>query len=329
DSYRQLALSYINPLFYGAVFFLIVQALLASLNAQGITSPGRNFLIAGFVLNLGLNPWFIFGGFGMPALGIEGIAWATVLVQFWGCIYAAYEVSKAGLVTGESLRRDWIPNLGIFGRIMQQGLPNTMDVLGVSVGFFILTFYISKFGQAPIAAFGAASRIEQVALLPVLGVNTAILALVSQNNGAGNIGRMYETFRVGMRYGVLLMLVTMFLIMVFARPLMGLFTNDAEIINIGVSYIRIRALGLIPNALFFAGSNVLRGLKRPYWPLFWNVLRFVVLPWAFIALFITNLGYGLNMMWSVTVGAFAIACIATVATAYYFLPSQTPIAETH
>ncbi|MFT5196517.1 MAG: putative MATE family efflux protein, partial [Candidatus Promineifilaceae bacterium] len=145
-AYQQMALSYINPLFYGTAFFLVVQSLMAILNALGNTLPGRNFLVAGFFLNLALNPWFIFGGFGLPAMGIEGIAWATVLVQFLGCIYAAYEVSKSGLITRASLKRDWVPNFQYFGRIAKQGLPNTVDVLGVSVGFFILTYYISQFG---------------------------------------------------------------------------------------------------------------------------------------------------------------------------------------
>ncbi|MFK7803997.1 MAG: MATE family efflux transporter [Anaerolineae bacterium] len=324
-AYRQLALNYINPLFYGAVFFLVVQALFASLNALGNTLPGRNFLIAGFFLNLLLNPWFIFGGFGLPAMGIQGIAWATVLVQFLGCIYAAYELSKAGLVTRASLKRDWVPRFEMFGRIAKQGLPNTIDVLGVSVGFFILTYYISQFGQNSVAAFGAASRIEQLALLPVLGINTAVLALVAQNNGAGNIGRVHETLRIGIRFGAILMLSTMVIVIAFARPLMMMFTSDPEIIQVGVEYIRIRSFGLIPNAIFFAASNTLRGLKRPMWPLFWSMIRFVVLPWLFIVIFVTWQGYGLTAIWVTSTAAFLIVAIGTLFTAYRLLPSLNDV----
>ena len=320
SSYRQLALDYINPLFYGSVFFLAVQALLAILNAQGNTLPGRNFLIVGFLLNLGLNPWFIFGGLGLPALGIGGIAWATVLVQFLGCLYAVFEVAKSGLVTRASLLRDWLPNLRIFGQITQQGLPNTVDILGVSVGFFILTFYISRFGQEAVAAFGAASRIEQVALLPVLGVNTAVLALTAQNNGAGHIDRIHETLRVGLRFGIILMLTTMVLAMLFARPLMALFTDDADILQMGAEYIWIRSLGLAANAVFFIASNSLRGLKRPYWPLVWNIMRFVVLPWLLIALFVTGLGFGLTAIWVITTAVFFVVGAVTLLTAYRLLP---------
>ena len=259
----------------------------------------------------------------MPALNIEGIAWATVVVQMLGCFYAAYELSKTGLITRQSLTRDWIPNLRIFGRITQQGLPNTVDILGVSVGFFILTYYISQFGQNSVAAFGAASRIEQLALLPILGVNTAVLALTAQNNGAGQIDRIYETFRVGLRYGAILMGATTLLAILFARPAMMLFTDNPEIIEVGVGYIRIRAFGLIPNAVFFCASNILRGIKRPMMPLFWNLMRFITLPWLFIAIFVTGLGYGLITIWIITVAAFIVVGVATLLNAYYLLPKRT------
>lgn len=319
-SYKQLGLDYINPLFYGSFFFLIVQVLIGILNAQGNSLPGRNFLIGGFVLNLALNPWFIFGGLGLPALGIAGIAWATVVVQALGCIYTGYEVIKSQLLTRQSIARDWVPHLPSFSQISAQGLPNTLDILGVSIGFFILNYYVSPFGQDAIAALGSASRIEQVALLPVLGVNTAILALIAQNNGAGNVGRMYETLRIGLFYGIALMLITMALSMIFARPLMRLFTSDPEIIDIGVRYIRIRGWGLAPNAIFFAAANVFRGLKRPYLPLGWNMLRFVMLPWLFIYIYIVRLGYGLNTIWIVSMIPFIVVGILSLLHVWRFLP---------
>lgn len=321
-SYKQLGLDYINPLFYGAPFFLVTQVLIGILNAQGNSKPGRNFLVGGFFLNLALNPWFIFGGLGLPAMGISGIAWATVLVQALGSIYTGTEVIKGGIVTPTSFLKNWVPHLPSFGRLSQQGLPNTIDLLGVSFGFFILNFYVSPFGQNAVAALGAGSRIEQVALLPILGVNTAILALIAQNNGAGNIKRMHETLRTGLLYGFGLMLITMVLTVVFARPLMRLFTTDPEIIEIGVQYARIRSLGLIPNAFFFSSANVFRGLKQPYIPLGWNMLRFIFLPWLFIYIFVVQLDYGLTSIWIVSIIPFIIVGALSLIHVYRFLPTN-------
>ena len=279
-------------------------------------------MVAGFFLNLVLNPWFIFGGLGLPALGIHGIAWATVAVQAIGVLYGGYEVAKSGLLTWESIRQDLRPQFSVFGRLINQGMPATIDIMGVSVGFFILNTYVSPFGQDAVAALGAGSRIEQVALLPVLGVNTAMLALVSQNNGAGKVDRIYETLYVGMRYGVGLMLTTMVLAMIFARPLMSMFTNNPVIVDIGVVYIRIRTMALAGSAIFFAGANVLRGLKRPYWPLVWNMLRFILLPWSLIVLFVVWLDYGLTAIWVVSTISFYVGAAGALYTAFQYLPPR-------
>jgi Na+-driven multidrug efflux pump len=205
DSYRDMALEYINPLFYGTIFFITVQMLQAILNTLGRTQPGRNFLIAGFFLNLVLDPWFIFGGFGLPAMGIMGIALATVLTQILGCFYIGYEVSRTDLISWASLRRYWRPDLGQIWRIIQQGFPNTVDTMGVSLGFFILTIFVGRFGQHAVAAMGSASRIEQVFFLPLLGTEHRRTLVWWRGITAPSKlpARVHETFRMSIivRFG--------------------------------------------------------------------------------------------------------------------------------
>ena len=321
DAYRQQTLDYINPIFYGTIFFISVQMMLAILNALGQTGPGRNFLVGGFFLNLLLNPWFIFGGVGIPAMGIAGIAVATVLVQLLGCIYVGYEVWRSDLVRGENLARFWKPNFRALYRLMAQGFPNMLDTLGVSLGFFVLNYFVSWFGQDAVAALGAASRIEQVALLPLLGLNVAVLSLVARNNGANQVDRIQEVYRKSLLYGSLVMLTTTVLALVFARPLMGMFTNDAGIIQMGVDYIRIRCLGLIPNAFFFMSASAMRGVEKPFWPLVINLIRFVVLPWVLVMIFVRGFDYGLNAVWVTTTVAFFVTAAMGLFMARRLLPT--------
>lgn len=307
--YQQMALDYINPIFYGAICFIMLQMINAILNAQGDTKPGRNVLIVGFFLNLLLDPWFIFGGFGLPAMGITGIALATVLTQGLGAIYLFVVLSRTELLTADSVRRYWIPDPAVFRRILEQGFPSMLDTLSVSLGFFVLTVYVSQFGQKAVAAFGAGSRLEQVALLPNLGLNIAVVSLVARNNGAKLYGRVQETYRTSIIYGSGVMFTTMILVSVFARPLMRMFSNDPEIIQIGAELVQIRNLGLIPNAIFFMSASAMRGIERPLKPLILNMMRFVGLPWLFILIFVKQLGYGLTSIWISSTVAYFIAAI--------------------
>ena len=74
-----------NVILCGTVFLVLQSIINACLNAQGDTKSYRNVLIMGFVLNCILDPWFLYGGLGVPPMGIKGIALATVLIQFSEC----------------------------------------------------------------------------------------------------------------------------------------------------------------------------------------------------------------------------------------------------
>lgn len=309
--YLDMALAYINPIFYGTIFFVIVQMFNSVLNAVGNTRPNRNFLFFAFLMNLILDPWFIFGGFGVPAMGITGIAVATVLMQFIGCIFLGYQAVKTGLISRETIKQNWLLRPSVVWEISKQGFPNIVDLSGVSLGFFLLTYFVSQFGQEAVAAFGAAARIEQVALLPLIGIDIATLSLVSQNNGARLSKRVHETLQTAYKYGLLIMVIGGTLVMIFAPQLMDLFSDDADVIAIGVTYVRIKGWALLPAALMFASFSAMRGVKRPFPALFLSMGRAVIVPLIFILIFVSWLGYGITAIWWASfAGNFIIAIIA-------------------
>lgn len=320
-SYLEMGLSYINPIFYGTVFFVLQMMLNSPLNARGITTPFRNVLVAGFVLNLVLDPWFIFGGFGLPAMGITGIAIATVLVKILGCIYLAVYNVKVGTLSLQSFQTYSVPRLQAIRDISIQGFPNILDMSSVSIGFFILTYFVSGFGQEAVAAFGAASRIEQLAMLPLLGLEVATLSLIAQNNGAGLAARTHNIFNTAMHYGIIVMVIGATLITVLAPYLMGLFSETANVVTIGTTYIRIKAWALLPTAGVFIGFAAMRGVKRPIDALILSTMRMVILPLIFVYLFVTVMGFGLLSIWWVTFGAVTAVGIVAYFHAKQLLPT--------
>jgi len=98
DAYLEEALSYINVILFGSIFYVGVFFTNALLNSLGNTRAFRNFLVAGFFLNVLLDYWFIKGGFGIEPMGVRGIAYATIIIEFLGFIYLFSVLKKTYLL---------------------------------------------------------------------------------------------------------------------------------------------------------------------------------------------------------------------------------------
>ncbi|TFG60574.1 MAG: MATE family efflux transporter, partial [Spirochaetales bacterium] len=160
EEYLSEALAYIQIIFAGSIFFIFSNFLNAILTAAGNTKPYRNVLIVGFFVNIGLDPWFIYGGLGVPAMGLKGVAVATVVIQAAGSLYLLLTVRKTGLLRplpsppADSPRR--LLNGKHLRDLLVQGLPASTNYLTVAAGIFIITYFISGFGREAVAAYGAA-----------------------------------------------------------------------------------------------------------------------------------------------------------------------------
>ena len=305
-----LALQYMSVIFAGSVFFLVNYVLNSILNATGDSRSFRNYLVTGFFLNLILDPWFLYGGLGLPAFGLPGIAWATVLVQAFGNCYLLARVKHAGMLTG-FVWSELIPRRRAYAELAKQGFPSSLNMMTIATGIFVITWFVGRFGSHAVAGYGIATRIEQIALLPVMGMNVATLALVAQNNGARRLERVIETIWTALRVGTLLMGAGTAAVFFCARPLMGLFSKDGAVIEIGVSYLRIEAFVLVAYIILYTCVAVLQGLKRPVFPLAIGLLRQIVLPLPVFYLFAVVLGWGLvGIWWGILVVTWGAACIA-------------------
>ncbi len=313
DTYLDQSLLYMNTIFVGSILFIVNYMLNSILNALGDTVSFRNFLIIAFFLNIMLDPWFIFGGLGLPAMGIVGIAVATLCVELIGVFYLGFRVSATKLVC-DRCSKDIIPKARAFKNIAYQGLPSSLNMVTVGLGIFVIMYFVSMFGKEAVAAYGVATRVEQIVLLPTIGLNVATVTLVAQNNGAKLYNRIYETVGTALRYGAWCMAAGTVFVFVLAERLMGLFTPDVEVIHIGTTYLRIAAFVLYAYVILYVNIAALQGLKRPMFGLFIGTCRQIIFPFGIFYLLTRLFDFALLGIWW---GIFGITWSAAMVAFFY------------
>lgn len=275
--YLAAALTYMRVVFAGSLFFVGSYAVNAGLVAAGETVTFRNVLAAGALLNVALDPWFMFGGLGLAPMGLAGAAVSTVLIQALGWAYMVHRAVRAGLL-GAFTWRLLRPRAATLAAIFAQGAPAAVNHLTIGIGIFVITYYVSRFGDAAVAAYGVATRIEQVALLPTLGLTSATLAVAGQANGAGLAARMRAVWHAALRDGCVVMAAGGALIFVFADPATRLFTQDPAVVPVAVQYLRIAAFIAWAYVFLFVTTSMLQAVKRPLYAIGIGVYRQIAAP---------------------------------------------------
>ena len=279
DNYETMLLSmdYLNIIFMGSIFVFIQMAVNSSLTAIGDTKTNRNILIVSFFLNILLNPLFIFGYGIIPPMGMQGLAISTIISQAFGTIYIIYKVTKTDLRKYLVLN-NFKPEIKILTDLLKQGIPAAIGMTMISVGVFIILFFISHYGDLALAGYGTAIRYEQLFLLPVLGLNTAVLSMVGQNYGAKKILRVEEIYNKALIFGCTFMLVSGLIIFFTAELAINFFTNDLEVIMFGTKYLKITALMAPIYPIFFISNALIQGLKKANIVMFLTLGRMVAMP---------------------------------------------------
>lgn len=276
----KLSLKYINIIFVGSIFIFLLMSINSSLSAQGDTKSYRNVLIFSFFLNICLNPILISGKIYnysiMSPMGIEGIAYATIISQFIGIFYLFLKLSKTKIFKFISFTI--IPNIFIIKSILTQGIPAVIGMMMIAISSYILIFFVGFFGVEAIAGYTAAGRYEQLFFLPLLGLSTAVVSIVGQNFGAKQYIRVIETFRKGIYISVLILLILGIIIFLTSELAMNLFTRNENVKQYGSNYLKIAALMFPAFPFFFIGNATFQGLKRAIIVMYMAIMRFVLIP---------------------------------------------------
>lgn len=313
-AYMDMALDYINIILAGTIFFMTNFALNAILVSRGDTKSYRNTLIFGFFANLVLNPLFIYGFLFIPAMGIKGIALSTVLIQLINALYLLKKVMDTKLVHFEKINY-FFPHKKVYKEMITQGIPSSMNMLIMSIGSLILMYFVSLYGVKAVAGYGIGFRVEQIMLLPALGLSSAVLSLVSNNYGARKYDRVQETVNKALKYGFIIATFGIVFLYIFGKMIVSQFDSDPIVIGFGYDYLVVEVLIFYAYVILFICVSTLQGIKKPKMILYIALYRQIIAKYAIAYVLVIWLALEYIYLWmGVLVMIYSAAIFAYIYT---------------
>jgi putative MATE family efflux protein len=264
-----LAVSYFNIYAIGFVFFFGFQGTSAILRGLGDSKTPLYFLVVSTIINIGLDVLFVV----IFHWGIEGVAAATVIAQAGAFLSIVWYLNKYHKFLDFSpLKMKF--DREIFKKSLQIGLPSGFQQTAVAIGFLALYRIVNTFGTPTVAAYSVATRIDSFATMPAMAFSAAISTFVGQNIGANKNERIGKGLKATLLMISVLALTISACTVIFAEPLMRLFTNkeDYEVVAIGVSYLQIVSPFYMVFSMMFIFNGALRGAGDTLFPMFITIM---------------------------------------------------------
>ncbi|MEM9009911.1 MAG: MATE family efflux transporter [Pseudomonadota bacterium] len=330
-AYAEAAVDYTNLLLFATPGFLVAFTANGICSAQGDTVSLQRAQIAAFFANLALNPLFIYGIPGLvPGIGFDGIALSTVVSQTGVMLWMLRRAFGSDLmqVCGG---HDFRPRLERIMEIVEQAFPASFSMLVMMIGGVIVQFYLKPFGADAVAAYGVALRVEQILILPGIGLTSALLPIAAQNYGAGDFDRVRGALFFCLKAGMGLMSIAAILVWTLGGTMMGVFAESEEVVRLGVQYLTLDGFMLPLYSAMFAMTSFQQALKRPLWPVYIGLYRQIAAIAAFGWIYVVWLDLGTWGVWlaiftAVSTG-FVLAGVVTLRIAGNRIGGLSPAAQ--
>lgn len=268
----------------------------------------------GAIINIVLDPIFIFGLFGVPKMGVAGAAIATVAGQIIAFIIGFF-LNEAKNTDIKLSLRTFRPDKAIIGHIYSVGIPS---IIMASIGS-VMTFGMNKiligFTSTATAVFGVYFKLQSFVFMPVFGLNNGTVPIIAYNYGAGKPDRIMKTLKLAVIYAVSIMLIGFAIFQIMPDKLLMIFNASDMMLEIGVPALRTISISFLFAGFCIVCSSMFQALGHGMMSLWVSVIRqlVVLLPVAFI---LARIG-GLSSVWF----SYPIAEMFSVVLSSFFLIS--------
>jgi len=253
-----MATSYLRLLVITIPFMFGIFLLASLMRGAGDSKTPVYFQAGALLITIILDPILMFGWLGFPAMGLNGTVAANLTSQVIGVVALAVYLHHKGHIVAPDWRRLRL-DLPTTLLTLKIGVPSMAQQALVSLGFFMIVRMVNSFGAHSAAAFGLATRIDQLAFMPAMAIGTAVSSLVGQNIGARQYDRVHRFFRWGVIVSVGMTLVAFLLAVGIPSQLMRLFVSDADVVETGAHYLRVVSFAYLMFAVLFASNGVING----------------------------------------------------------------------
>jgi putative MATE family efflux protein len=279
-----MALSYIRIVLMGVVFMFPVFLINNIFIAQGDTKTPVIIQVIALLINVVLDPIFIF----TLGMGVSGAALATSLT-----FVIALMMSLYALHTRSELKLSWKSfkwNPRIVWDILKVGAPAGLLMLMMSVYIMFLNSFMAHYSTEHVAAFGIASRLEAFATLPIVAFSFSLLTLVGMFYGAKRYDVMESTAWYGIRTAAMITGAVGLVLFIFPEPFFRIFTPDKAIIDIGSQYMRVDVFTFPLMAIGMSISRAMQGIGKGMPGLVVNMTRIyiVAVPLAYVFVYVMD-----------------------------------------
>lgn len=266
----------------------------------------------GAIINIILDPIFIFGLCGFPKMGVAGAALATITGQIIACLLALFFNLKFNHDIHFKFKR-FRPNAHIVKQIYSVGIPSIiMQSIGSVMTFGMNTILIT-FSTTATAVFGVYFKLQSFVFMPVFGLNNGMIPIIAYNLGAKQKKRMFDTIKLAMIYATGMMIIGVIFFETIPQTLLGFFNASEAMIKIGIPALRIIAIHFIFAGFSIVCSATFQAVGKGTYSLLTSLIRqlLVLLPCAYVL----SLTGNLDLIWL----CFPIAEIFSAVTSFILM----------
>lgn len=276
---------YLNIFFLGIAGFAFFNILAGILRGLGDSTSALIFLLISTLLNVGLDILFV----AKLNMGVPGVALATVIAQGFSAVLTILKLTKSK----DSFDLNWEmlkPNKEYAMQIIKLGLPSGLTQAIFSLAMIVVQSLTNSFGESVIAANVIIMRVDGFAMMPNFSFGSAMTTYAGQNIGANKLERVEEGTKQGTLIAAGVSIMITFLLLIFGRSLMGVFTDTQELIDLSMRMMQLLALGYVAMAVTQSLSGVMRGAGDTMTPMWISLITTVIVrvPLAYIIAYLTR-----------------------------------------